>query len=176
MRLDKQKKQTVEFQIEVEGTNSKILPRLVLWDKNMTVLFEGKMKDDGNGKIAVFEVEKLDKIFDSTEANAEIEVICENRYFKPWKSLIEFENPITVKVNERIEPKITEKSIRVEPLSVKKVRPRPEPNKPFAIKNKDGKVEEVFVLNVLPQKDSSLILEVIDDNKNQRKFTLRKRK
>lgn len=181
MKLDKAKKQTVEFQIEVEGTNSKILPRLLFWDKNgMSVMFEGKLKnEDSRMKTAVFEVEKLDKIFETSEANAEIEVICENRYFKPWKSLIEFETPIVFKVNERLEPKITESSIRVEPLSVKQTpapTPKPEANKPFLFKNKQGKLEEVFVLTVVEQKDHSVLLEVIDEKKRKRKLTIKSKR
>jgi len=172
MKLDKQKRQTVEFTIQVEGTDSKIQPRLLLWDKNMSVLFEGKMKEDGNSKIAVFEVDKLDKIFESTEANAEIEILCENRYFKPWKSLIEFENPIVVKVNERVEPKIND--IRVEPLAVKKEN-KPEINKPFSYKNKQGRIEEVFVLGI-KENDTGTILEVLDENKKKRKLALKKKR
>ena len=109
--------QTVEFQIEIEGTQEKFTPRLILKNDAISVMFEGKMQ----GKNAVFEVSKLNKLFENVkEVEGEIEVIVEGRYFKPWKSQVEFEVPVSVVVTENKQPTVSEPKVKVE---LKEVHP-----------------------------------------------------
>jgi len=170
MKLTKDKNQIVEFQIEIEGTQEKITPRLLLRNDLMTVMFEGKMQ----GKNAVFEVSKLDKMFEGAkDAQGEIEVIVEGRYFKPWKSIVEFDVPVKVTVTESAQLQVIEPRVRVEakPADPKKYE------KPTIVEGQqkikiNGKLFEVFVTKVLKE-NGKTILNVVDDKGKQKKIRVK---
>jgi hypothetical protein len=160
MKLNKEKSQIVEFSIEIEGTDDKISPRLVLKGNDMSIVYEGKMQ----GKNAIFEVSKLDKLFENAKSTeAEIEVIVENRYFKPWKSTIEFDVPVRVTVTESSQPRVVEPKVQVEAklksrnLEVPSIK---EGQRKIKI---NGKLVDVLVTKVLTE-NGQTILKIIDSN------------
>jgi hypothetical protein len=160
MKLQKDKTQIVEFQIEVEGSSEQIKPRLVLKNDSISMMFYGKMK----GKNAIFEVSNLDNtIFENLKkVDAEIEVILENKYFTPWKSSIEFESPVKITVTESSNPTIREPKVRIEakPKTQKKSLTTEGQHK---IKI-NGKIIDVLVTKVLVEENGKTILKIIDNN------------
>lgn len=151
--------QVVEFQIEIEGTQDKIAPRLVLKGRDMSIVYEGKMK----GKNAIFEVSKLDRLFEGVkEADAEIEVIVEGKYFKPWKSTVEFEVPVKVTVTESTQPTVHEPTVKIEvkPKEPERVS-KPTIKEGYRKIKIDGKLVEVLITKVLTEKGKT-ILKVVD--------------
>ena len=138
MKIKKNEDQTIKFQIEVEGTDEKIEPRLILKSGDKALMFEGRMED----KQAIFEISKLNSIFESEKTlDASIEVVVEGKFFKPWKSIIEIERPVSVSINE---PIIESKKIEHEKIKVQ-VKEQSDINKPIKV-NISGVVQEVFVL------------------------------
>lgn len=171
MKLQKDKKQTVEFQIEIEGSNDVIHPRLVLKGGDMSIIYEGKM----TGKNAVFEVSKLDKIFENVkETEAEIEVIVEGKYFQPWKSTIEFEVPVKVTVTESVQPKVSEPTVKVGVKEmVKEMKKKITAPKKLSIKEGqqkiriNGKLVEVLITKVLTENGKTILTVIDDKGKNK---------
>jgi hypothetical protein len=156
MKLQKNQSQLVEFQIECEGTEEKIIPRLVLKSKDMSIVYEGTM----SGKNATFEVSKLDKLFEGAkEADAEIEVIVEGKFFQPWKAKVEFETPISVMVTENKQPKVVKRQPRIK---VTETHSDKNQIKEGYHKVKiNGKTEEVLVTQVLTE-NGATTLKVVD--------------
>lgn len=159
MKLQKDKTQIVEFQIEIEGTQDKITPRLVLKGRDMSIVFDGKMK----GKNAIFEVSKLDRFFENAkEADAEIEVIVENKYFTPWKSTVEFEVPVKVTVTESLQPMIKEPIVKIEAKPTKVTKPTiREGQRKIKI---NGKLVEVLITKVFSTETGKTVLKILDEN------------
>jgi hypothetical protein len=165
MKLSKDKRSTVEFQIEIEGTSEKITPRLVLKSKDLSLIYEGRM----NGKNATFEVSKLDRMFEGVkETEAEIEVIVEGKYFTPWKSVIEFESPVTVTVTESLHPKVKEPTVRIEAKPKQPARTTKPVIKEGQRKIKiNGQIVEVLITKISTESGKT-VLRVIDENGNNR--------
>jgi hypothetical protein len=103
MKLDISEKQLVEFDIEIEGADSKeIKPRLMLHDKNYTLCFEGVLKN----KKCIFNIPKLYNIVKNESVASDIEVIYNGKFYKPWSATIDIEKPVVFNVKENNEPKI----------------------------------------------------------------------
>ena len=133
-------------------------------------MFDGKMK----GKNAIFEVSKLDKMFEGVkEADAEIEVIVEGKFFTPWKSVIEFDTPVKITVTEATQPHIQEPKVRIE------VKPKnPEKYSKSTIKEGqrkikiNGKMVEVLITKVITE-NGKTILKIVDDKGKGKTIRLR---
>lgn len=166
MKLQKDKSQTVEFQIEIEGTQDKIRPRLALRHQDMSIVYEGKME----GKNAIFEISKLDRLFENIkEVDAEIEVIVEGKYFQPWKSTIQFETPVKVTVTESAQPKVSEPKIRVGAAPKIPQTRISEGQRKMRI---NGKLTDVLITKVLSE-NGKIVLTVIDDKGKSKTIRLK---
>jgi len=97
MKLDITEKQNIEFDLQFSGADSdELKPRLVLHENNYSLVFEGKLS---KGKCN-FSLPILSKVIQSKKMLAEIEVIVENKIYKPWSSDIDIESPINFNIKE----------------------------------------------------------------------------
>ena len=151
------------------GTSEKAKPRFLLESDGMSLVFEGTMKDKGTCE---FTIPRLDKLLKENSAQASIEVIVEDRYFKPWKAEVELEAPIAVKV---VETKEKPSQVRVSEPRVKQKRKLVvKENNPIKYKNRKGVIEEVFVMKVLEDTDTKVVFEAVDENDRRKRITLPK--
>ena len=153
----------------MEGTGEKAKPRFLLKSDDISLIFEGVMKDS---KTCEFTIPRLDGMFKASKADAIIEVIVENRYFKPWSSEVKLEAPIRVKITESA-PKKKIEHVRVsEPQVRTKKTLEVRKDNPIKYKNKKGVIEEVFVLKILEDSSKKVIFEAIDANGKRKRITL----
>lgn len=103
IKLDISEKQLLEFDIEIEGADTQTLkPRLIMHDKNYSLCFEGVLKN----KKCIFKIPKLNNIIMNETVSSDIEVVYNNKFYKPWTSTIDIERPVLFNVKESSEPKI----------------------------------------------------------------------
>lgn len=143
MKIDVSEKQILEFDVEIEGADSKsIKPRLILHDKNYSLCFEGTLKN----KKCIFNIPKLQNVIQYESVQSDIEVIFNNKFYKPWTNVIDIEKPVIFNVKESKEP--TVKKEEFEPIKFKN---------PSNIKQKP---KSIFKQNANP-KAKRLVIEFI---------------
>jgi hypothetical protein len=96
-----------EFMCEMAVKNASMkdaFARMVVKTDNLTLMFEGQLKD---GKCSV-PIRRLKGILDeNTKGKMHLEVIVEDTYFQPWQDdfVIEEHTSVKVKVEEQVKPK-----------------------------------------------------------------------
>lgn len=96
--LDQQ--ETLDFDILIESnaanlSKDDIAVRFVVKDKGMQFVFE----TEKDGSTYTAKLPELKGILESGEKECILEVICNDRYFIPWESSIEFEEGIKIKAD-----------------------------------------------------------------------------
>lgn len=82
IKIYKDKAQTFEFGIKVDGASLKNTKgRLILEQNGLSLLIEGAIDDDGKCKINIPSFSNIDV----QEGNVYLEVIVNNSIFKPWQ-------------------------------------------------------------------------------------------
>lgn len=191
MKIEINKEQLLEFFIEISGAQIKDLqPRLIFKDKNMSLCFEGKISDkqleegkdlskflevNDNEKKCEFKIPRLDGIIKQNLIEAEIEIIYNDKYLKPWKSQIEIDRPIVTKVRES--KSSSTDSIKISSPTIRTIEHKKivEVGSKITINNK-GIRELVLVKKILKENDSNIVIEAINRNRNKITLNLRKKK
>ena len=106
-KLYTDKPETFQCSITLQGASlSKSKIRLVVESNDLTLLFEGKIEN--NGKCSV-PIKKLNGLLnESSKGVMKLEVIAEDTYFTPWKSdfIVETSKKLTVEVTSQNKPVI----------------------------------------------------------------------
>ena len=144
MKIDISQRQTLEFLIEVDGTNiDEVKSRLLLSENELMIGVDGTtdMQSDGQTRL-VFVIPELKNIIKSQEVDARIEMFVENRFYVPYETTIEIERPVVFKVNEsKAETNkspfsvknakiIAEEKSQPKPIQEPTMSPEPEPVNP----------------------------------------------
>ena len=89
------KSEDFKCNIGVEGADiSNTFARLVLENKNVNLMFEGKVSKDGT---CIIPIKKLKHILpEGTEGKMKLEVVADDTFFSPW------EDEFSVKINKRV--------------------------------------------------------------------------
>jgi hypothetical protein len=117
MKIDISKEQTIFFDIDIEGKkDGDISVRLLLSD-SLTLCFDGTL----SGKKCTFVIPNLNNVIKSDKIQATIELIHNNQIYTPWKSVIDVEQPMKIKITPLNEEKkvIEEQIIRISEPKVK---------------------------------------------------------
>jgi hypothetical protein len=140
MKIDISQRQTLEFLIEVDGTDiDEVKSRLVLFENDLMIGFNGEtsIQKDGQTKLS-FIVPELKNIIKSQNVSAKIEMFVENRFYVPYETSIEIERPVVFKVNEsKVESNKSPFAVRdAKIITEKKETPKPKPKPQLRVESK----------------------------------------
>lgn len=124
------KSEDFKCKIDVEGSDlSKTKARLVIESSNFTLMFEGKIDNDGD---CVIPIKKLKGVLsESDKGNMRLEVIADDTFFSPWEGeyVVKTNKKVTVEVFQKEEKPIIENKVGVKVIV-------PEPTKKPVVENK----------------------------------------
>lgn len=137
------KAENFECNIDIEGASiADTQARLVLESKNINLLFEGKV--DENGRCSITIPKLKDYLKDSKEGNMRLEVIAEDTFFSPWEDSFELKasKKVQVEVLSNKENLIKEgkPSIKVSMPAKKKITETKTQSKKQPLATNHGKV------------------------------------
>ena len=98
-KLYTDKQETFECDLYLEGADLKdSSARILVETKDLTLLFPGKINEDGNCKVPIKKLKGL--LDEKTEGNIKLEVIAEDTLIEPWQSefVVETSKKVTVEV------------------------------------------------------------------------------
>ena len=98
-KLYTDKQETFECDLYLEGASLKdSSARILVETKDLTLLFPGKINEDGNCKVPIKKLKGL--LDEKSEGNIKLEVIAEDTLIEPWQSefVIETSKKVTVEV------------------------------------------------------------------------------
>ena len=98
-KLYTDKQETFECDLYLEGADLKdSSARILVETKDLTLLFPGKITEDGNCKVPIKKLRGL--LDEKTEGNIKLEVIAEDTLIEPWQSefVVETSKKVTVEV------------------------------------------------------------------------------
>ncbi len=98
-KLYTDKQETFECDLFLEGADLKeSSARILVETKDLTLLFPGKINEDGNCKVPIKKLKGL--LGEKTEGNIKLEVIAEDTLIEPWQSefIVETSKKVTVEV------------------------------------------------------------------------------
>lgn len=116
------KSEDFKCNIGVEGANiSNTYARLVLENKNLNLLFEGKVNKDGSCVIPIKQLKNI--LPEGLEGKMKLEVIADDTYFSPWEDdfIIKVNKKVTVEVkNDTSKQNIKEHKVNVQVTGINK--------------------------------------------------------
>jgi len=98
-KLYTDKQETFECDLYLEGADLKqSSARILVETKDLTLLFPGKINEDGNCKVPIKKLKGL--LGEDTTGNIKLEVIAEDTLIEPWQSefVVETSKKVTVEV------------------------------------------------------------------------------
>jgi hypothetical protein len=98
-KLYTDKQETFECDLFLEGADLKeSSARILVETKDLTLLFPGKINEDGNCKVPIKKLKGL--LGEDTTGNIKLEVIAEDTLIEPWQSefVVETSKKVTVEV------------------------------------------------------------------------------
>ena len=98
-KLYTDKQETFECDLFLEGADLKeSSARILVETKDITLLFPGKINEDGNCKVPIKKLKGL--LGEDTTGNIKLEVIAEDTLIEPWQSefVVETSKKVTVEV------------------------------------------------------------------------------
>ena len=101
-KLYTDKQETFECDLFLEGADLKdSSARIIVETDNLTLLFKGKINEDGNCKVPIKKLKGL--LDEKSEGNIKLEVIAEDTLIEPWQSefVVETSKKVTVKVKSQ---------------------------------------------------------------------------
>jgi hypothetical protein len=113
-KLYTDKPETFECDIKIEGSSlAKSKVRLVVETKDYSLMFNGKIDNNGKCKVPIKKLKGL--IDENVKGNIRLEVIADDTYFTPWKSdfSIEASKSVTVEVKSQTEKSSLNDSVKV---------------------------------------------------------------
>jgi hypothetical protein len=131
-KLYTDKTEIFECKVKIDGASlSNSQARLIIESEDLTLLFKGKIDNDGNCKIPIKKLKGL--IPESIKGEIKLEVIADDTYFIPWKSdfSVDASKKVVVEVKSQDADLIIENTPKV---SVTEVKQTPEPEVNTTIK------------------------------------------
>jgi hypothetical protein len=113
-KLYTDKPELFECDIKIEGASlKKSTARLVVETSDYSLMFNGKISQDGKCEIPIRKLKGL--IDENSKGNIRLEVIAEDTYFTPWKSEFDIQasKQVTVEVRSQNRPVIQENKVKV---------------------------------------------------------------
>ena len=110
-KLYTDKQETFECDLFLEGADLKeSSARILVETKDLTLLFPGKITEDGNCKVPIKKLKGL--LNEDTTGNIKLEVIAEDTYFIPWESvfIVEASKKIQVEVKSQSQGEVITES------------------------------------------------------------------
>ena len=108
-KLYTDKQETFECDLFLEGADLKqSSARILVETKDLTLLFPGKITEDGNCKVPIKKLKGL--LDEKSEGNIKLEVIAEDTLIEPWQS--EFVVQTSKKVTVEVKGQKDKKSIK----------------------------------------------------------------
>ena len=101
-KLYTDKQETFECDLYLEGADLKdSSARILVETKDLTLLFPGKINEDGNCKVPIKKLKGL--LGEDTTGNIKLEVIAEDTLIEPWQSefVVETSKKVTVEVKSQ---------------------------------------------------------------------------
>ena len=101
-KLYTDKQETFECDLFLEGADLKqSSARILVETKDLTLLFPGKITEDGNCKVPIKKLKGL--LDEKSEGNIKLEVIAEDTLIEPWQSefIVETAKKVTVEVKSQ---------------------------------------------------------------------------
>ena len=101
-KLYTDKQETFECDLYLEGADLKnSSARILVETKDLTLLFPGKINEDGYCKVPIKKLKGL--LDEKTEGNIKLEVIAEDTLIEPWQSefVVETSKKVTVEVKSQ---------------------------------------------------------------------------
>ena len=105
-KLYTDKQETFECDLFLEGADLKeSSARILVETKDLTLLFPGKINEDGNCKVPIKKLKGL--LGEDTTGNIKLEVIAEDTLIEPWQSefIVETAKKVTVEVKSQKDKK-----------------------------------------------------------------------
>ena len=119
-KLYTDKTEIFECKVKIDGASlSNSQARLIIESEDLTLLFKGKIDNDGNCKIPI---KKLKGILpESIKGEIKLEVIADDTYFIPWKSdfSVDVSKKVVVEVKSQDADLIIENTPKVSVTEVK---------------------------------------------------------
>jgi len=144
-KLYTDKQETFECDLYLEGADLKdSSARILVETKDLTLLFPGKINEDGNCKVPIKKLKNILKENDS--GKMKLEVIADDTYFEPWTSdfSVDTSKKIKVEVKEHKQENNKPKIKITEVSKPKEVNPI---NEISNVLNKKGITLQKFVEN-----------------------------
>jgi hypothetical protein len=157
-KLYTDKTEIFECKVKIDGASlSNSQARLIIESEDLTLLFKGKIDNDGNCKIPIKKLKGL--IPESIKGEIKLEVIADDTYFIPWKSdfSVDASKKVVVEVKSQDADLIIENTPKV---SVTEVKQTPEPEVNTTIKE-----HIVNLMRLLLREDISIDNIVFKKNK-----------
>lgn len=125
------KSENFKCNIGVEGANiSQTQARLVLENKDLNLLFEGKINSDGSCVIPIKQLKNI--LQEGSKGKMRLEVIAEDTFFSPW------EDDFNVKTNKKVTVEVESDDSKQQ---IKETQIRVEVIKPDNIKSNNSKTK-----------------------------------
>ncbi len=105
-KLYTDKQETFECDLFLEGADLKdSSARILVETKDITLLFPGKITEDGNCKVPIKKLKGL--LDEKSEGNIKLEVIAEDTLIEPWQSefVVETSKKVTVEIKSQSDKK-----------------------------------------------------------------------
>ena len=105
-KLYTDKQETFECDLFLEGADLKqSSARILVETKDLTLLFPGKINEDGNCKVPIKKLKGL--LGEDTTGNIKLEVIAEDTLIQPWQSefVVETSKKVTVEIKSQEDKK-----------------------------------------------------------------------
>ena len=122
-KLYTDKQETFECDLFLEGADLKeSSARILVETKDLTLLFPGKINEDGNCKVPIKKLKGL--MGENTTGDIKLEVIAEDTLIEPWQSefVVETAKKVTVEVKSQKEEKPQIKESTKPQVKVKSVK------------------------------------------------------
>ena len=122
-KLYTDKREVFECDLFLEGADLKDSnARILVETKDLTLLFPGKITEDGNCKVPIKKLKGL--LGEDTTGNIKLEVIAEDTLIEPWQSefVVETSKKVTVEVKSQKEEKPQIKESTKPQVKIKSVK------------------------------------------------------
>ena len=161
-KLYTDKQETFECDLFLEGADLKeSSARILVETKDITLLFPGKINEDGNCKVPIKKLKGL--LGEDTTGNIKLEVIAEDTLIEPWQSefVVETSKKVTVEVKSQGNKKPIKESSKPQ-VKIKNVKNHFNPINTMVKVLKENKITLTKVA-----KDKKRIVSILENYSNK---------
>ncbi len=161
-KLYTDKQETFECDLYLEGAELKnSSARILVETKDLTLLFPGKINEDGNCKVPIKKLKGL--LDEKSEGNIKLEVIAEDTLIEPWQSefVVETSKKVTVEVKGQGDKKQIKESSKPQ-VKIKNVKNYFSPINEMVKVLKENKITLQKVI-----KDKKRIVSILENYSNK---------